>query len=153
MDVLAGMAIMSIVVSMVFYLSTTLNEQYFALQNSRLELNDLLITSNSIICQVNTADEIHEIPDGFEIKSSHSVPIRYKKSGNQLQLVHESSSLVVSENLEELKFDYFQTGEQEQPLIQGIHLEFLFHGQLIQYHFYKGYDVGERINQQLVHVN
>ena len=151
MDVLTGMAIMCIVITMAFYMSTSLNGQYSALQSNRLELNDLITLSGSMTCQVSTADEVHEIPNGFELIQKDRSPISYEKSGNQLIRKDDWSSMVVSESLKEMSFDYFESMQGEnQEEISGIHLEMDFDGQKMNYHFFRAFNYGERINQLLV---
>jgi len=150
MDVLTGLAIMSIVISLVFYLSTTLNGQYTALQTNRLELNDLFILSNSTICQVRAADEIREIPGGFELKVDDEV-IGFVRNGNELERRGTQGVQLVTSFVTDLKFDYLNEAGADPDLLAAIHLSVEFEGEELSFHFYKSYSVSDRINAELIH--
>jgi hypothetical protein len=154
MDLLAGMAITGIVIGIVFHLSTTVTGQYHALQFNRLELNDLLVTSVGVSCQANTADEIREIPGGFEfVNEGHE--IQMKEQRGQLFLINKNSSTLLLKNISEISVDrdedtiLLSLPEELRP-ITGIHFRTEVMNQPVDLNFYKAYSTSEKINQFLL---
>lgn len=150
MDVLTGLAIMSIVMSLVFYLSTTLNGQYAALQTNRLELNHLFTLSNSTICQVRAADQIREIPGGFEWQKDGET-IQFILTGNELERRSRFNNQVVCTSVSEMKMTYLDETGLQPDVLSSVHLIVQFEDQELTFHFYKSYSVADRINAQLMH--
>ena len=151
MDILAGMAITSIVVTMVFYMSSTLSGQYTAYQNSRLELNDLLNASAGMSCQVSAAGKIREIPGGFELLNDVSTAA-YKKADGKLTMYQANTSIDLYDQIEAVTLDGEPDPEDPiRSLVSGIHWQVTVLEQAVELHFYKSYSPADKINQLLLH--
>jgi len=154
MDLLAGMAITGVVIGAVFHLSTTVTGRYHALQFSRLELNDLVIFSATLCQAIQVAEEIREVPGGFELISENTTAIFKKKEETLLMMTNEGSVSALK-NIEQISLERLNepagaSAQNESTPVEGIHVSCLVLNQHTELHFYKEYSPSGKINHYLV---
>ena len=145
MDVLMGMVVTSIVISIVFFLLTSVNKQNHEFQKTRLELNDYLILNNLLKRELDLTAEVTEIPNGLVFKNGLD-EIHYQLKENQLIRADENSEKVVYPNCTDLKI----SGKTEYDLITAFDLKVKIQERELTCHFHKDYGKADIINNELL---
>lgn len=83
MDVLTGMVITSVIIAMVFYLFSSLNEQVYHYGNTRSDLNHFIVMKQDLKYQFDLAEDVIAVPDGVVLSGGNG-EIEYFKEGNLL---------------------------------------------------------------------
>ena len=150
-DVLAAIVILSIVISMAFYLMSAASKQSYEYQGTRMELNDYVLMNSDIKRELDKCDVIEEIPYGFVLVSTDR-RITYKKSENYL--LRESDMIwdTLSHNCSKIEFTYLETSAaSQQQIISNIQLVTSIQKQEFTSYFHKDYGISEPINAALIH--
>lgn len=149
-DVLAGMVIMSIVVTMVFGAFNMVNRQTHDFQKMRLELNDFELMQADLSRQIDLCEHIYEIPAGFVLEKDQK-EIRYFTSEGSLIRQTEESRDVLHPSVARIKLEKQEHPAAQKTLITGITVESNFRDQIIAAHFQKAYSQAAIINKTLLH--
>jgi len=89
-DVMSGMVIISIVMSMTFFLMSSVNKQTHDFQQLKLKVNQLVLIQNDLKRQIELSEQLTEIPHGFEVQLDQQ----------ELTYVQEGELLIRRMNLE-----------------------------------------------------
>ena len=148
MDIMTGMVIMSIVIAMVFYLFTASNKQAYEYGDVRAELNEFLLMKADLKLQIDRAETVIAIPNGFRL-SNEEQTIDYIKSDTYLIRKLDLNVDTLNSRLTKLNI---QTSDNfmEMELIARIDLEIDIQGQILSCHLNKDYGIREKINMQLI---
>jgi hypothetical protein len=152
-DILTGMVISSIIISMVFYLFTAMNKQIADYGQMRNEINRYLLLKTDLKRQVegrqNTAIGI---PRGIEITSENRA-LTYKKEGELLIRQQTESTDTLSNYLDDFLIEFIPnpTGELSN-LVKEITVKIRLDEQVVAAHFYRSSNLVDEINQALIHV-
>lgn len=149
-DILTGMVITSIIISMVFYLFTALNKQVADYGSTRNQLNGFLLLKTDLMRQFDQSGGIMAQPNGFDLVSG-STAISYFQDGNLLLRKTPYVTDTLSQNLEELTVYLTQDKDGNftnnvKALTTAVNLN----GQVIKSHFYKDFGIIRSINQALL---
>ena len=148
MDVLLGMVVSSLVISIVFFLFTSVSKQNHDFQQVRVELNAYLIMNNVLNRDIDQAEEIYAMPNGFVLENT-TTSINYQLKENQLIRATEQSEEVLFENCTELVSEKYK----ESALIAQLNLKIKIQEREIVCHYHKEYDQAAVINQLLINGN
>lgn len=150
-DVLAAIVILSIVISMAFYLMSAASKQSYEFQGTRLELNDFVLLNNDIKREVDQCQMIEEIPFGFILRSTDKA-ITYKKSERCLLREKDLIWDTLAKNCSRIEFIYLpQKEENASPIISDIEIVTSIQKQEFTSYFHKDYGISEPINAALIH--
>lgn len=151
-DVLTGMVISSIIISMVFYLFTALNKQVFGYGNTRNEINTYLLLKTDLKRQFEVnSNSIYGIPGGFSVKND-SMIINYTKEGELFMRSINLISDTITQHLAELNIQYVNDAKgQPTEYIKSCAVEIQLENQLLSPHFCSNSSLVDEINQQLIH--
>ena len=145
MDVLMGMVVTSLVISVVFFLLTSVNKQNHIFQQVRLELNDYLILNNMVKRELDQTSQVFEVPNGLVFQSG-TESIHYLLKDSQLLRADELSEKVVYENCTGLK----TATAEENNLVTDFDLKLIIQERELTCHFHKDYGKSELINNTLL---
>jgi hypothetical protein len=152
MDILTGMVVMSIVVSMVFYLMSATTQQATGYQQIRIELNDYLLLRADLNRKANSAERMEDLPNGFRLSSS-SETVNYLMQENFLIRKSENSLDTLSDQLAEIKKTALDSLSQisfSNPLLSSVEIKLKLGEQYLFCHLEKDYGITEPINQKLI---
>ncbi|MBD3639232.1 MAG: hypothetical protein HUJ25_17885 [Crocinitomicaceae bacterium] len=149
-DVLAGMVIMSIVVTMVFGAFNMVNRQTHDFQKMRIELNDFELMESDLSRQVDLCESIYEIPSGFVLEREGKV-IKYLISKGALIRQTEASTDVLHPEVSKITLDKVERLNMHQPLVTGITVVTNFRDIELLASFNKEYSRADIINKTLLH--
>ena len=150
-DILTGMVITSIIISMVFYLFSALNKQMFDYGKTRNELNTFLLLRTDLKRQFNAANNnLIGIPNGISLDTEIG-NFTYLKEGDLLLRKSEFTVDTLSKNLQEFEvlFTKNKNGNPTQN-VRAVNLTLTVNQQLLSCHFYKNYGSVEQINKVLL---
>lgn len=150
MDILTGMVIMSIVIAMVFYLFTATNKQSYDYQKVRLELNDFMLMKADLKRQIDLADRIEAIPNGFNLFYQEGDFLEYKKDDQLLLRKTGMQWDTLSKHLSQLDVIKAEENIPGVELITGVDITIDLRGQKLSCHLYKDYGIREKINYELL---
>lgn len=152
MDILTGMVVMSIVVSMVFYLMSATTQQATGYQQIRIELNNYLLLRADLNRKALSAERMEDLPNGFRLSSSKE-NIDYLAQENFLIRQTEYASDTLSTQLAELKKTALDSISQISffnPLLSSVEIKLKMGEQFLSCHLEKDYGITEPINQKLI---
>lgn len=147
-DVLAGLVIMSIVVSMIFGVFNMVNKQTHDFHQLRLELNELVLMQADLNRQIDACQRIHTIPSGFVLEKQDEA-IRYFIADGQLIRQNDAGREILHPSAKAISFQY-EAVDKEEGLITGIAIKTTLRDQEMNAHFFKSYSQAEQINQLLL---
>ena len=148
MDILTGMVVMSIVISMVFYLLTASNKQAIDYRKVRIELNDFMLMKSDLKLQVDRAESIEAVPHGFRLIREDQL-LEYIQVDQFLIRKSNMTTDTLNKHLASLKLTLKEDEQSIIPLITGIDLIVDLRGQKLNCHIYKDYGIREKINREL----
>lgn len=150
-DILTGMVITSIIISMVFYLFTALNKQVADYGSTRNQLNGFLLLKTDLMRQFDQSGGMVATPKGFDLTSGNS-SISYMREGNLLLRKTPYLTDTLTQNLEELTLYLTQDKDgNETDNVKALTTAVNLNGQVIKSHFYKDFGLIQSINQALLH--
>ncbi len=150
-DVLSGMVITSIIVSMVFYLFTALNKQVAVYGQVRNDLNSFMLMRVDFKRQFELTDkEITGVPFGVSM-TGDSDNLTYVKEDNYLLRITNEITDTLSSSLEEFNVEFIhdKNGEPTNK-VKGVNIIVKLDNQNLGCHVYKDYGLIEQINQDLL---
>jgi len=145
MDVLMGMVVTSIVVSIVFFLLTSVNKQNHDFQKVRLELNDYLILNNLLKRELDQTAKVLEIPKGLVFQKDNK-SIHYVIKEDQLFRADDNSEKMVYPNCSELS----NLSTTENNLVTDFDIKVKIQERELVCHYHKDYGQAEIINNELL---
>ena len=149
MDILTGMMVMSMIIGMVFYLLTAANQQHHNYTKVRFELNEFMLMHADIKRQVDLAQNIYDLPNGFVLKNKEN-ELRYYRSGKVLLRESVVSVDTLHRNVTGISFEYEGQNNSGNKLITQISVHTKLQQQEINAYFFKEYSKAESINHQLI---
>ena len=149
MDMLAGMVIMTIVITMVFGVLNSVNKQTIDFQKLRVELNDFMLMESDINRELDESKAIFEIPNGFVLEQEEG-ELKYSLNGTNLLRESPISVDTLHRQVKSLKFN-FAANAADGKYIQGIEIKTSLRNQELTAHFFKSRDNRNSINQELLH--
>lgn len=151
-DILTGMIITSIVISMVFYLFMSINKQVSTYGHVRNDLNEFLLMKSDLKRQFEkNENQITGIPRGISIDGPE-IELKYIKEGKYLIRTERNSTDTLTENLKQ--FDpVFTKNKQGNPTenIKALNVSILMEDQELSCHLIREYGPIEAINNSLLH--
>jgi len=152
MDILTGMVVTSIIVGMVFYVFSSLNQQVANYGNTRNEINAYLLMRNDLIRQFDNPETIiYGVPNGIEVVQGEQ-EITYTQ--NNSLLIREINRVVdtVCNSIEALHVNFVKDEDGEPTvLVKGLVLDMGIGGQEITCRFNRHYSQVDNMNQKLVY--
>lgn len=151
-DVLTGMIITSIIMSMVFYLFTALNKQVADYGQVRTDLNGYLLLRSDLERQFDSNDKtITGVPGGILLRSKEQ-ELTYLKEGDYLLRLTPTSEDTLSKNITDFKVSFFKDKfGKSTDLVKEIELKISMNEQELTCELHKEAGLAEFINQQLLH--
>lgn len=107
MDVLMGMAIMSLVITMAYYVLTAAQQQLFLFGSARFELSQHLINRHDLKRQFFEASTIHSTQRGFTINTPSGI-ISYEQHENFLLRISTHKTDTLWTDLQHIDKEYFR---------------------------------------------
>ena len=145
MDVLMGMVVTSIVVSIVFFLLTSVNKQNHEYQTTRLELNDYLILNNLLKRELEQTEKVVEVPNGLVFMNGED-EIYYQLRDQQLWRADQLSEKEVYPNCNSISI----TAKSDNDLVRAFDIKVLIQERELICHFHEDYGKAEIINNTLL---
>ncbi len=151
-DILTGMIITSIIISMVFYLFTSVNKQVYTYGQVRNDLNAFLLMKSDLKRQFEkNENEIVGIPGGISIIGS-SIDLNYIKEGNFLIRTEKNSRDTLTTTLTQFEpvFVKNQFGNPTEK-ISALNVSIQMDEQNLSCYLVREYGPIETINNSLLH--
>ncbi|MFT5819680.1 MAG: hypothetical protein ACI8ZM_000905 [Crocinitomix sp.] len=151
-DIMTGMIITSIIISMVFYLFTSINKQVSTYSHVRNDLNEFLLMKSDLKRQFEKNEhEIIGIPGGISIIGP-SFKLNYVKEGGLLIRTEKNSTDTLTHNLNQFEpvFVKNNLGNSTEK-ISALHVSILMEDQELWCHLVREYGPIEAINRSLLH--
>lgn len=151
MDVLMGMAIMSLVVAMSYVVLTNTLQQLYVFGSSRFELSQHIIHQQDLKRQFLRAEKIIETNTGFNvIQKDQSIEFTFKEYYIIRKMDHQEDTLFHQVNQLQKQFYENSSNNSAEKLIEEITLESKMDELIFTSRFYKNYDNTNKINQALI---
>ncbi len=149
MDLLAGMVIMSIIVSMIFYLLMQTNQQISLFQNTRNKMITFNLLMSDISRQVEAANKIIKVPNGFKAVYSDKEIYYFQKQNYLIRNEGFKYDTLTSEldNIETFTVDIENKSEE---MLNNIGINLYIGNKRLKLYIYKSYDRTEYINTKLL---
>ncbi|NOQ74881.1 MAG: hypothetical protein GQ574_22900 [Crocinitomix sp.] len=151
-DIMTGMIITSIIISMVFYLFTSINKQVSTYGNVRNELNEFLLLKSDLKRQFEKSEhKIIGIPGGISILGP-SFKLNYIKEGDLLIRTEKNGTDTLTHHLNEFEpvFVINQLGVSTEK-ISALNVSVQMDNQELSCHLFREYGPIDAINRSLLH--
>lgn len=151
-DILTGMIITSIIISMVFYLFTSVNKQVATYSHVRNDLNEFLLLKSDLKRQFEKNENtIIGIPGGISIVGP-SFELNYIKEGDLLIRTEKNGRDILTHHLNEFEPVFVQNNlGNSTEKVSGLNVSVKLDDQELRCHLIREYGPIETINRSLLH--
>lgn len=152
MDVLMGMAIMSIVIVMAYYVMTAAQQQMHLFGSTRYKLTQHVIHQQDLKRNFFETNSIKNLNNGFEIERSNESITYQLKENNLLRIVNQKTDTLWNE-VHEIQKEFYTNHSNEittDSVLKSVTVKTNFENLTLHTHLYKQYDNVSTINQLLI---
>ena len=146
-DMITGMVIMSIIITLVFYIFSGFNQQIHSYANAKSDIISLNLLKCELEQAVFNSDKIVEKPNGFSL-ISEKPEVAYLLKGTELLKQMNLNIEPVYDEVKTIEIESFNNSGsfQEEELISGISLRVSIKEKDLNLYLYKQYSNQEQIN-------